>query len=264
MNYILRIALLSTVALGCMATARAATDADWQALAAYQYGQDFKPLLDIERELIGAMNDAEKRQVCTQRLMTMLADTKTTLPAKQFICYQLQVLGTSDQVPLLAKMLDDAKTAEMARTTLEKIRGEKSLAVLRDGLKKHDGKLLLGLINSVATRKDTASIDTLKELADGKNAEVVDAALRALANIGGPAATEVVAKKVTQAGKPIPHRLAIAYLRCADSLAKAGMADAAAAIYARMSKPDVDTPNREAALEGTLDAAGDKIVATTI
>ena len=264
MNHILRTAVLLIVALGCAATAQSASDADWQAMARYEYGQDLKPLLAIDREVIAVSNGPEKRQACAARLAALLTDPKTTLPAKQFICQKLQAVGTPDQAPLLGKMLDNAKTAKMARMALEQIPGEASLAVLRAGLKKYKGRLLVGLINSLATRRDASSIGALKTLADGKNAEIADAAIWALGRIGGPEPVKILADKAVKAGAPVPRTIAVAYLRCAGLLLKNGNTEAAAIIYRRLSKPGETLPTRQAALQGLLNSAGDKTTATVL
>ena len=255
---LIAIALIATMGLGL--SAHAASDADWQAMARYEYGQDFKPLLAIDRETIEVMNNAEDRRACATRLAALLTDAKATLPAKQYICFKLEVVGTPAEVPVLAKMLDDPKTAEMARRVLEQIPGDASLAALRAGLTKYEGKLLVGLINSLATRKDGPSVATIAKLADAKDAEVAAAALWALGRIGGPEATKVLADRIAKAGLPTPQGLAIPYLRCAAALQKQGKTDAAVAIFEQMNKPENTLPIRRIALQGLLDAAGDKSV----
>ena len=117
MSRYLLLAILAA-SLAWTSPASAASDADWQAMARYEYGQDFKPLLAIDRETIEAMSAPERREAFAARLAALLTDPNTTLPAKQFICFKLQVVGTPAQVPVLAAMLDDAKTAEMARAAL--------------------------------------------------------------------------------------------------------------------------------------------------
>ncbi|MCX7426874.1 MAG: HEAT repeat domain-containing protein [Planctomycetia bacterium] len=252
------------VSLAWAVPAPAASDADWQAMAQYEYGQDFKPLLAIDGETIEAMSTPERRGACAARLAALLTDPKTTLPAKQFICFKLQVLGTPAQVPVLAAMLDDAKTAEMALAALEQIPGDASLAVLRAGLAKYQGKPLVGAINSLASRKDAGSVAALGKLADGADAEVAAAALWSLGRIGGPEALDILAARVTKAGVPTPQGLAVACLRSADRLLAEGKTDAALAIFNQMNNPGNPPPIRLAALRGLLAAAGDKRAETIL
>ena len=198
------------------------------------------------------------------RLADLLTDPNTTLAAKQFICFKLQTIGTSDQVPFLAKMLDKAATAEMARMALEQIPGKKSLAVLRGGLDKYEGKLLIGIINSLAARKDLDSVEPLSKLAGNDNKKVADAAIWALGRIGGDKATGFLANKVAQSDSPLPQNIAVAYLRCAQQLSNCGKTQAAETIYRRMCKSGCSLPSRQAGLQGLLDLAGDKKIETIL
>lgn len=258
--------LMLLLAIGSSFTigAQAASEDDWQALARYEYGQDLKPLLAIDREVIDAMTSPEKRQACAERLANLLVSSETTLPAKQFICFKLQTFGTPAQVPVLAKVLEDPQTADMARMVLESIPGEASLAALQAGLEKQQGPLLVGLIHSLATRGDTSSIDALKKLADHQDTEIVDATTWALGRIGGPEAATILAEKVAQSGTPVPQAIAVPYLRCAWRLSENGDAEAAKAIFQRMSQASEATPNRKAALRGLLRLSGEKVGSTVL
>lgn len=238
-------------------TPQTATDADWQAMAKYEHGQDLAPLLTIDAEVTAAMNHPEKRRSCAERLAVLLDAPKTTLAAKQFICFKLRIVGTSEQVPVLARMLDDPKTAEMARMTLQQIPGKASLESLRAGLKKVQGDptkrgLLLGLINSLANRKDAASVDALKKLADSRDAGIASATIWALGRIASPEAIKILTEKVAKTDLPLPPGLAVPYFRSAWHLSEKGKIDAARAIFRRMSKPGEVVQNRQAALHGLL------------
>ncbi|NLE39626.1 MAG: hypothetical protein GX621_16530, partial [Pirellulaceae bacterium] len=257
MYRITRFAVLSIV-VSCCAAAHAASETDWRAMARYEYGQDFKPLLEIDREVIAVMSEPSKHAAFAARLAGLLTDRQTTPAAKQFICQKLQTVGTPAQVPVLAGMLDDPKTAEMARTTLEQIPGDESLRVLRAGLTKYRGELLIGLINSAAARRDTAAVGSLGTLADDEDAVVAGAAVWALGRIGGREAVAMVAAKAAQSPKPLPPGLAVPYLRCAAWLLDDGQTAEAVAIYRRLASVDESLPTRQKALQGILRAAGDR------
>ena len=62
---ILHVITILTAASCCFSAVYAATDADWQAMAKYEYGQDMKPLLAVECEMTAAINSPKKtRGVC--------------------------------------------------------------------------------------------------------------------------------------------------------------------------------------------------------
>ena len=97
--------------LCCIASVEAASNADWQAMASYEYGHDMKPLLLVDAEVTEAINDPQTRKALATRMAALLEDDKTTLAAKQFICLKLQKAGTPAEVPVLAAMLDESETA---------------------------------------------------------------------------------------------------------------------------------------------------------
>lgn len=185
-------------------------------LKTYEYGQPRKPLATLELFIAKATGDAKLKSVIAARLGELLADPQTTIAAKRFICEQLLIVGNDSHVPTLVKMLDDPKTAEMARQALEGIPGEASLAALRDALAKLKGKALVGVINSLGVRRDEKSIAPLVERLRGEELQVAAAAAEALGRIGSAEAAEALT-----AAKPRKGLEAIVFeakLRCAERL----------------------------------------------
>ena len=176
----------------------------------------------------------------------------TTLPAKQYICLQLRQVGTPAQVPLLAQMLTKPETSQMARYALEAIPGDESIAALRSGLGTLQGDSLVGVINSVAVRKDAASVAKLQELAGGSDAKIAAAAFWALGNIATPEAIAFVIERTDQASVPMPQASAVPLLRCANALAAAGNVDQAQAIYVKLAASGQAVGVRRAALAAIL------------
>ena len=66
-------------------------------------------------------------------------------------------------------MLLKPDTSQMARYVLEQIPGEAAAAALRVGLDGLQGKLLLGVINSLGARKDAAAVPALEKLAGDRD-----------------------------------------------------------------------------------------------
>lgn len=232
--------------------AEMAIDDAWKALPKYEYGQDMAVLLAMDREVIRSMATPAGRSACAARLAALLDAKDTTLAAKQYVCCQLRQVGTAAEVPILARLLAKAETCDMARCALEAIPGDESLAALRGALDTLQGNLLIGTINSVAVRKDASSVAKLKELADGKDAKVAAAALWALGNIANLEAVAFVQEQAARSGAPLPQATAVALLRCADALAASGKAEAAQAIYAKLSEAGQGTGVRRAALVAIL------------
>lgn len=216
-----------------MAAEMPAEDA-WKSLPKYEYGQDMAALLTIDREVILAMATPASRSACAARLAVVLAAKETTLAAKQYICCQLRQVGTATEVPFLTRMLANSETSQMARYALESIPGEESIVALRSSLNILQGEPLIGVVNSIAVRKDVRSVAKLKELAGDRNPKVASAALWAMGCIASPEATAFLKEKADQSGTPIAPSVAIPLLRCADALATEGNVEQTRAIYVKL------------------------------
>ena len=182
---LLLLVMLAVIAAAptCPGAERMSADQAWKALPEYAPGHDMGPLLAIDREVIAAMQSPRTRAACAAKLAELLGQDKTTRAARQYICLQLRQVGTSAEVPLLSRLLMKPETAEIARYALESIPGDQAAAALRAGLTSLQGESLLGVVNSVAARKDRRAVAALQELANASDQTVGNAAIRALGSI---------------------------------------------------------------------------------
>ncbi len=238
--------------------AEMSTEDAWEAMPKYERGQDMASLLTIDREVIAAMKTPETRAACAARLADLLAKKDTTLAAKQYICLQFRQAGTATQVPLLKELLEAAETTEMARYALESIPGPEASAVLRAALAQLQGESLLGVIGSVAKRKDAASVAILKKMADSDDEQVAEAAVRALGGIADATATSFLVDRAKKAGVPASRLVVVGLLRCAAS------GQRAEEIYTILSQPGQAAATRRAALEGLLRLQGEDAEKTVL
>ncbi len=258
--FVLPLALGSTRAL----PAERPVEEAWKALPAYEYGQDMAPLLRMDRAVIEAMASAETRKACAARLAALLDAPATTPAARQYICLQLRQIGTSAEVPVLAKLFGQEATSEMARQALESIPGEDSLNTLRTGLTSLKGKLLVGVINSLGARQDAKSVAKLVLFADAEEKDVATAALGALGWIASDEAVTFLLTRAEKAGSPTPQELAVPLVRCAEALIARGKTAEAQAIFQRLSQTGQATGVRRAALTGLLQLKNDDQPATIL
>jgi HEAT repeat protein len=225
-------------------------------LGTYDYGQSEQPLHAIELYVVRYATDAARKAELAGRLAAILAEPKTSHAAKVFICQRLLIVGTEAQVPLLAKMLDDPQTAEIARYTLESIPGEASLAALRGALERLKGLPLVGAVNSLGIRRDEKSAGALAVFLGHAEPLVAAAAAEALGKIGSAEAAAALAKaEVPAKALAALHN---AQLQCAERLLAAGNAAAAAAIYRQVWSANRPAPWRLAGLAGLVKADQDK------
>ncbi len=79
-------------------------------------------------------------------------------------CQQLAILGTKDAVPALATLLGDEKLGQYARDALEVMPDPTAADALREALDRLKGNALLGVMNSLAMRRDAQSVPALGKL----------------------------------------------------------------------------------------------------
>ena len=111
--------------------------------------------------------------------LLVILNSDAELFAKAKACQRLAIIGTSKSVPVVAQLLADPVLSHYARFALE---ANPSLDVdqaFRAALGELKGRQLVGVINSIATRKDTQAVDALVSLAADDDNEVAAAAVSA-------------------------------------------------------------------------------------
>jgi HEAT repeats len=152
-------------------------------------------------------------------------------------CLELARIGTKDSVAPLAALLDHEKLAHMARYALEPIPSPAVDDALRDALGKLKGRPLVGVIGSIGVRRDMKAVDPLCKRLKDQDADVVQAAARALGSLGTAAAVKSLEDSL--AGTPAVNQHAVyeGLFRCAEALTARGQPTAALAIYDRLNQP---------------------------
>src|SRR5262249_16943528 len=83
---------------------------------------------------------------------------KTPPDHKALACKRLAVYGSSAAVSSIAPLLTDKALSSWARIALEAIPGSASDDALRHALNKTEGRLLVGVINSIGVPQDAKAI----------------------------------------------------------------------------------------------------------
>jgi HEAT repeat protein len=130
------------------------------------------------------------------------------LAEKAITCKRLAVWGTPAAVPALAPLLESRDLNSWARIALEAIPGSAADKALRDALDKTQGRLLVGVINSIGVRRDAKAVKPLVAKLNGGDADVAAAAAAALGRIGGSDASKALLAALKKA--PASQRGAIA------------------------------------------------------
>lgn len=250
------LALAALLLAGAVPAALAdeALDKALEALKTYDWGNDRDALKPIDDLVTASHADAAVRKDLEGRLAALLA-ADAPQAAKDFVCRKLSLFGSAGCVPALAPLLADEKLSHMARYALERIPDDAAVQAMRDALPKVDGRLKVGVINSLGVRRDAASTAALAGLLADSRAEIAGAAVAALGSIGNAEAAKTLADFQGKAPEALRLAAADAYLACAEGLLAAGNKLEALAAYKALAKSEYKHV-RLAAMRGLLAAAG--------
>jgi len=230
-------------------------------VAAYEYGQDFKPLADVMELVRGTKSNPELLPKVEERFISFL-NGKATLEGRKFVCEQLSLVGTKSSVPVLAGMLTDPSTSDMARYALERISAPEAGEALRTGLSKTSGKERVGVINSLGQRRDPAAVALLVPLATNQDQPTAIAAVTALGRIGDASSLKALADLRKSASGPTRDLILDAYVRCLDDLVAKGEKAQALAGYRELYSSSEPSMTKVAALRGIAGLEGAKATQT--
>jgi HEAT repeat protein len=209
------------------AVAQSGGDDVYQTLVTREFGTDTNALAAIEKQIQGAR--PEEYPTIEARLLAVIETPGATMPGRQFACQMLRLVGSPKCVPAMAKLLADEYLSHMARNVLLGMNDPAAADALRQALGITQGKVRIGIINTIGDRGDSDSLSALAALLTNGDEAVTDAALAAIGKIGGPAAADALdGAKVPDPAKP---SWAQAYLRCAGDLAVQGNAARAQKMY---------------------------------
>jgi len=167
-------------------------------------------------------------------------------------CRQLAIIGTKNAVAPLAALLADEKLSHMARYGLEPIPDPAVDEALRDALGKLKGRPLVGVIGSIGVRRDAKAVGPLSRVLQNSDADVAQAAARALGSIGNSAAAKALQGALPNA--PAANRLALCegLFRCAEAHAAKGRRNVAIEIYDQLRSLKAPHQVRGGALRGAI------------
>lgn len=206
-----------------------ALDAAFEALTAFDWGQDAAPLAVIDSAVVAAHGDDASRAGLERRLAALLGTTASR-SAKEYACRKLCLVGSAASVPALAAMLPVEDLSHMARFALERIDAAEAAAALRQALASLDGDLRIGMITSLGSRRDAASVPSLGRLLSSDPATASAAAV-ALGAIRTPEALALLAAADPFAAHGLGQKVVDGRLACAENLLARGKRKEALAVY---------------------------------
>jgi HEAT repeat protein len=185
-------------------------------------------------------------------LIAILKDSAAPEFWKAKACQRLGELGAKEAVPVLAALLADEHMSVYARYGLEPIADPSVDEALRSALSKLKGSQLIGVVNSIAKRRDAKAGPALVKMLYGSDADLGRAAASALGNIGADSSGKELKAALSKTQGAVRVAVADACLICAERLLAEGKRDPALQLYAALSAPDVPKPMRLAAMSGII------------
>jgi HEAT repeat protein len=201
------------------------------------------------------MEPAAKRR---ENELIAILESDVPRKAKADACRQLALIGTEEAVRPLAALLGDEELSHMARYALEPIADPAVDEALRDALGRLKGRPLVGVIGSIGVRRDAKAVEALTTKLEDRNAEVAQAAARALGGIGNLAAAKVLQEALESARAGNQLALCEGLFRCAENLGRRGQSEQAVSIYDRLRKLHAPHQVRAGALRGAILARGNQ------
>jgi len=176
---------------------------------------------------------AENHNCSPKQVSELITLLKSNGPKadKALACKKLAIYGGKDAVPALAPLLTDPELTSWARIALESIPGPEADAALRNALDKVQGRVLVGVINSIAVRRDSKAVSPLIKQLNSSDTEVASAAAVALGRIGGTKAAEALSKALVSAPEPVRPAVAQGCVLCAERLIAQGKRPEAVKLY---------------------------------
>jgi HEAT repeat protein len=175
---------------------------------------------------------------------------------KAITCKKLAIYGTEQSVPALAPLLADKELSSWARIALEAIPGPAADAALRNALDNLEGRLLIGVINSVSVRRDALAVDTLTQKLADADTVVASAAAVAMGHIGGEKAAQALMQSMANAPVAVRSAGAEGCILCAEWLLAHDRAAEAVKLYDTVSQADVPNQRHLEAIRGAILARG--------
>jgi len=175
---------------------------------------------------------------------------------KAITCKKLAIYGTDQSVPVLAPLLADKELSSWARIALEAIPGRAAGAALRDALGMLNGRLLIGVINSIGVRHDTLAVDALAQKLGDADAGVASAAAIALGHIGGDKAAQALMQSMADKRADVCSAAAEGCILCAEWFLAHDRSADAVKLYDAVRQEDVPKQRHLEAIRGAILARG--------
>ncbi len=175
---------------------------------------------------------------------------------KALACKRLAIIGDGEAAPALAALLANAELSSWARIALEVIPDTAADDALRTASGQLQGRLLVGVLNSLGVRRDTRSVDILIARLKDSDPAVAAAAAVALGRIGSDSAVSALRHSLATGHKAVRSAVAEGCILCAERDLAQGSATAAMKLYDEVRSADLPRTRILEATRGAILARG--------
>ncbi|MCX6926667.1 MAG: HEAT repeat domain-containing protein [Verrucomicrobia bacterium] len=228
-----------------------------KAVSTYRFGGSRKAVLRLEKLVAGISNDPAAKSALAAKLAAMLS-SNATVEARQIACWQLSLIGSANEVPVLARLITDKDLGYYARQTLERIPDTEAETALLEALQAANSEVRLDIINSLVARRSTKAVPVIGKLLEESDVTAVKVAAGALGRIGGEVAGAALTTAQASAPNSLKPVISEALLRCAEGMVAAGNTGSANPILEQLTAAGQPPFIRMAALSARVDALGEK------
>lgn len=177
---------------------------------------------------------------------------------KSAACASLKRVATASSVPALAALLTDNDLAHSARYVLESLPGPEAEQALLVALGQTSGSNQVGLVNSLAARRDPKAVGALSKLLADSDPAVAVAAAEGLGRIGGSKAVKLLENALPAGSGELYGAEIDGLLACANYLLTDGDKSAALKLFHQLYEHQKSEKVELAAFHGMILASGDK------
>lgn len=235
-------------------------------IAGYRGGDSRAPMIDFDA-LVRSVGDLPSARNAIETSILGVLKGSATLEGKQFLCQRLAQLGGDASVPVVAAMLDDAATFDMALYALGAIPGSGTDEVLLAALRNSSGMQRVGIINTLGSRRVERAGTELQGFLGSGDSVVAAAAASALGAIGNETSLRALMSARDASRGIVRRSIQEAVLVCATRAQERGAGASALGAFMSLNVAGVPMPVRCAALRGAIlcDVGGAmKLVASTL
>jgi HEAT repeat protein len=192
----------------------------------------------------------------TQESLIQVLQSDAPAQDKAITCKKLAIYGQKEAVPAVAALLTHPELSSWARIALEAIPDPSADAALREALSKVQGRLLVGVINSIGVRRDAKAVADLARLLKGAEPAAASAAAEALGRIGGAPASKALEDSFAKSVGDVRSSVAEGLILCAEKLLASKKPTDAARLYDLVRKTQVPRQRLLEATRGAILARG--------